>query len=66
MKRDGKIADSGLPVFDIRNFGASEVATPSVNAAAIQAALEAAADAGGGTLIVPPGTWYTASRRVPF
>ena len=64
MKRDGKIAESGLPVFDIRNFGASEVATPSVNAAAIQAALEAAADAGGGMVVVPPGTWNTGTIRM--
>ena len=65
MKREGKIAESGLHVFDIRNFGASEIATPSINAAAIQAALDAAADAGGGMVVVPPGTWNTTTTVSP-
>jgi len=43
-------------VFDIRDFGA--VADPSVdNTAAIQSAIQAAHDAGGGIVYIPPGVW---------
>lgn len=43
------------PPIDIRSFGALESAAPSVNAAAIETALHAAAANGGGTVVVPPG-----------
>ncbi len=43
-------------VIDIRSFGA--VADPAVdNAAAIQAAIRTAHDAGGGIVYIPPGVW---------
>ena len=44
---------------DIRRFGASESATPSVNATAIQAALDEAAEAGGGCVTIPAGTFVS-------
>jgi len=43
----------------IRDFGAAESAAPSANAAAIQAALDAAAAKGGGTVVVPAGTFVS-------
>jgi hypothetical protein len=43
-------------VFDIRAFGA--VDDPAVdNSPMIQAAIQAASDAGGGVVYIPPGTW---------
>ncbi len=50
--------------FSILDFGAAESAAPSANAAAIQAALDAAAAKGGGTVTVPPGTWNTGTIRL--
>ena len=50
-------------VSDIRDFGAAESAAPGANAAAIQAALDAAATAGG-KVVVPPGTWPTGTIRL--
>ena len=43
-----------LPCFNVIDFGASEVGEANT---AIQAALDAAAEAGGGTVCVPPGTY---------
>ena len=52
------------PPIDIRSFGALESAAPSVNAAAIETALHAAAANGGGTVVVPPGIWNTGTIRL--
>ena len=41
---------------DIRQFGAS---ADGVATAAIQAALDKAGESGGGTVVVPSGTWTT-------
>ena len=49
---------------NIRDFGASEAATPSTNAASTQAALDAAASAGGGMVIVPAGTFLTGAIQL--
>ena len=53
-----------MDILDIRDFGAAEDASPSANAAAIQAALDAAASAGGGMAVVPPGTFTTGTIRL--
>ena len=42
---------------DIRDFGAAVDAKPAVNAAAIQRAIDGAEKAGGGTVVVPAGTF---------
>jgi parallel beta-helix repeat protein len=48
-------------IFDIRDFGA--VADPGVdNQPMIQAAIEAAHEAGGGVVYIPPGTWGIAAH----
>ncbi len=44
--------------YDIRNFGAKEGGTEK-NTAAIRNAIETAAEAGGGTVVIPPGKWLT-------
>lgn len=49
----------GLTSVDILDFGAAESAAPSANAAAIQAALDAAAEKGGGTVVVPAGIFVS-------
>lgn len=43
--------------FNVLDYGASPSATPAVNRAAIQAAIDAANAAGGGEVFVPPGTY---------
>lgn len=48
-------------VFDVRDYGATPDGTTSA-AAAIQAALDAAASAGGGTVRIPPGDYAVPSR----
>ena len=48
---------SAAPVRDIRDFGAGEDAPPAANARAIQRAVDAAAQAGGGAVVVPRGVW---------
>ncbi len=45
--------------FDIRDFGARMEIAPAANRAAINRAIEAAAGAGGGRVVVPPGEWRT-------
>lgn len=50
--------------FDIRDFGAAESAAPSANAKAINAALDASSGAGGGMVVIPPGTWNTGTIRL--
>jgi polygalacturonase len=54
---------STLGIFDIRNYGAvgdgKAVDTPAINKA-----IEAAAAAGGGTVLFPPGTWLCFSIRL--
>ena len=52
---------TGQDVFDIRDFGA--VADAGVNnQPMIQAAIQAAHDAGGGVVYIPPGTWGIAAN----
>ena len=43
--------------FDIRDSGAAVDAKPSANASAIQRAIDGAEKAGGGTVVVPAGTF---------
>jgi polygalacturonase len=54
---------SALGIFDIRTYGAvgdgKTVDTPAINKA-----IEAAAAAGGGTVLFPPGTWLCFSIRL--
>jgi len=50
--------------YNVIFFGASSNAAPSANAAAIQAALDAAAKAGGGRVIVPAGVFRTGTIRL--
>ena len=50
------IAIGGPQILDIRAFGAFEGAGVN-NQAAIQAAIDAAAAVGGGTVYIPPGVW---------
>lgn len=49
---------SGAPIFDITDYGASESETPRTSAALVRA-IAAAHAAGGGTVLVPPGSWPT-------
>ena len=49
---------SGVPTFDIVDYGASEHETPKTSAA-LARAIAAAHAAGGGTVRVPPGNWPT-------
>lgn len=52
---------SGEGVFDIRDFGAVEGANVN-NQPMIQSAIQAAHDAGGGIVYIPPGTWGIAAN----
>lgn len=45
--------------FPVTDFGAAESAQPTVNTAAFNRAIKAAAAAGGGTVMVPKGTFLT-------
>ena len=54
-----KMSERESKATDIRSLGASETNAPSANAAAIQAALDAAAAKGGGTVTVPAGTFVS-------
>ncbi len=55
---------AGMPgVFDIRTYGAVGDGK-TVDSPAINKAIEAAADAGGGTVLFPPGTWLSFSIRM--
>lgn len=45
--------------FNVAAYGASPAATAAVNTAAIQAAINAAQTAGGGTVLIPAGTYNT-------
>ena len=61
----GRGTAAGALRFSIRDFGAisfEEVtgsAAPAMQTAALQRAIDAAAQAGGGTVIIPAGTWYS-------
>lgn len=46
-----------IRTFDVRKYGARTDATPRENAAAIQRAIDAAAEHGNGRVRVPSGTW---------
>ena len=55
---------SGMPgVFDIRTYGAVGDGK-SIDSPAINKAIEAASEAGGGTVLFPPGTWLSFSIRM--
>ena len=55
---------AGMPgVFDIRTYGAVGDGK-TVDSAAINKAIDAAAAAGGGTVVFPPGTWLSFSIRL--
>lgn len=56
-------AETGRPVFDIRDFGAAAV-SGRVNTAAFQAAADACRKAGGGTILVQGGTYTTGTIRL--
>jgi len=49
---------SGMPTFNIADYGASQDETPKTSAAIVRA-IAAAHDAGGGTVLIPPGNWPT-------
>lgn len=53
----GGSSTSNLPFFDIRSYGAAT--SNANNASAIQAAINAAENAGGGTVWIPAGVWNT-------
>jgi len=55
----GLLAETGAPVrdFAIVACGARTDAAPAANARAVQKALDAAAQAGGGRVVVPKGVW---------
>lgn len=46
-------------IFRITDFGASESATPVINTKAINEAIQSASEKGGGTVLIPRGTFYT-------
>lgn len=50
--------------FDIVSRGASQDAAPSANAKAIQLALDDAANAGGGRVVIPKGVWMSGTLRL--
>lgn len=50
--------------YDILKFGASEQNSPKENGIAIQAAVDAAFQRGGGTVYVPPGCYVTANIQI--
>ena len=52
------------PMFDITSFGAVSGGPALQNQAAINAAIDAAAKAGGGTVVIPAGTFKTYSIRL--
>lgn len=52
------------PFFDITSFGAAPGGPALGNQAAINAAISAAANAGGGTVVIPSGTFKTYSIRL--
>ena len=52
------------PMFDITSFGAVSGGPALQNQAAIIAAIDAAAKAGGGTVVIPAGTFKTYSIRL--
>ena len=53
----GVMSAAAGPQSDIRDFGAAVGAKPAGNAAAIQRAIDGAEKAGGGTVVVPAGTF---------
>lgn len=57
-------ADVQPAAVDICAYGASIVATPAVNAKAINAAIAAAAKTGGGKVVVPQGLFVTGTVRM--
>ena len=52
-----------IPAYDVRTYGAKGDGT-TVDTKAINAAIEAAASAGGGTVYFPPGTYLSGSIRL--
>jgi len=52
------------PMYDIRSFGAAPDGPALHNQKAINAAIDAAAEAGGGTVVIPAGTFKTYSIRL--
>lgn len=50
---------AGRPVYDVTRYGASPSASASANSTAIQAAVDVADEAGGGTVYIPTGTYNT-------
>ena len=52
-------AAAPLADFNAKDYGLSAEATPKANAAAIQKAIDEAAAAGGGRVVVPAGEWVT-------
>lgn len=52
-----------LAKFNITNFGTSSNAK-TINTLAIQKAIDACHEAGGGNVIIPTGTWYSGSLEL--
>lgn len=51
-------------VYYITSFGASDTCSAKDNQTAIQAAIDTAHDAGGGTVLIPPGRYVTANLKL--
>lgn len=59
-----KLPEPSGPFFDITEFGAATDATPVANQTAINDAIDAAAAAGGGTVVIPSGEFKTYTIRL--
>ena len=55
--------DAPAPIFDVRKFGAAGDGT-TLDTVAIQKAIDAASAAGGGTVLLPPGSYLSATIRL--
>lgn len=59
-----KLPEAQGPFFDIRTYGAVAGGSAITNQAAINSAIDAAATAGGGTVVIPSGTFKSYSIRL--
>ena len=59
----GNEKKSGFPVYNVTDYGAVGDST-TLNSVAIQKAIDAAADNGGGTVFFPPGDYLTGTLRL--
>ena len=59
-------ADARLGTFDVRDFGASPAGSAAANTRAFQQASAALSQAGGGTLVVPPGRYRVGIQQIAW